>query len=274
MTITLQPRLAYALMDQIRQDDETHNEQSLKPAVESKLGYSITEQEFLGHLDYMNQKGFLQVNFAGDAYANQGPNPLPATILVKDAQLTEAGESIFDKLEKEYRDKPIESPYSAIAPENIAFLEKVMISAGLPDIFDARDISEVVFRTMRDVMSNNATQEVANELHRPASGSRADKIKEEVADLWLDTNPIVRVISSLRPPLSIDEDLFLRRVRQEGGVPKTVSTEKVLAAIFAATKEELSSDAITEVGQFLPGQIKTLWQEAKISSDSDTVPVS
>ncbi|MCM1984624.1 DUF2267 domain-containing protein [Lyngbya confervoides] len=261
MTITLQPKLAYALLDQLS-SDKSHDETSLKPAVEEKLGHPVSEKDFLGHLDYMNQRGFIQADFSGDAYADKGPNPLPSLVSLKDAQVTSSGQSLLQKLEHQMAKHSDSSKNTAISPENMAFLEKVMAKAGLPDVFDARDITEVVFRTMRDMMGNEAAQNIASELRTPASKSHAKEIQEEVADLWLDTNPIVSFISSIRPPLEIDDSLFLRRVNQEGAVPKQVSVEKVVSAIFSATKAELSSAQVQEIENHLPGQIKTLWQEA------------
>ncbi len=263
MTITLQPEIAYTLLSQIRENSsEGAPTQPLKSAVEGTLGHAISEKDFLGHLDYMNQKGYLDATFAGDAYADEGPNPLPSPVALERARLTESGLSLLQRLEQEYQDRGSEPQQPAIAPENMAFLERIMTQAGLPDIFDARDITEVVFRTMRDMMSHDAAQQVAAELHQRASDTRSDEIREEVADLWLDTNPIVSLISQLRPPLNIDADLFLRRIRQEGAVPKHIETEQVLTAIFSATKAELSPERKAEVGRCLPGQIQQLWQAA------------
>lgn len=142
-----------------------------------------------------------------------------------------------------------------------AFLEKVMIRSDLPDVFDARDITEVVFRTMRDMISNEITEKVAAELHCPASKITNREMPDEMSELWVDTNPIVRYISKVRPILDIDDQLFIRRIKQEGGVPKKVSIEQVITAVFATTKEQLPESLIKEIGEFLPGTIKTMWLE-------------
>ncbi len=60
--------------------------------------------------------------------------------------------------------------------------------------------------------------------------------------MWKDTNPLVSWLSRLRSPLQFDAQLFIPRVEQEGGMPRGTDGETVIRAIFAATKQELSSD--------------------------------
>ncbi|MGB7442622.1 MAG: DUF2267 domain-containing protein [Coleofasciculaceae cyanobacterium] len=144
------------------------------------------------------------------------------------------------------------------------FLEKVKSKAQLEDIYDARDVTEVVFRTMRDLMTTEASQRVGEELkgkdkNIPASMEEQPK---EIADLWKDTNPIVSFLSQIRPPLKFDADTFLYRIRQEGGLPKGVEPETAVMAIFSATKEELSLERIEEIAGFLPEKIKQMWLQA------------
>lgn len=144
------------------------------------------------------------------------------------------------------------------------FLEKVKSKAQLEDIYDARDVTEVVFRTMRDLMTTEASQRVGEELKGkektvPASVEEQPK---EIADLWKDTNPIVSFLSQIRPPLKFDADTFLYRIRQEGGLPKGVEPETAVTAIFSATKEELSVERVEEIAGFLPEKIKQMWLQA------------
>jgi uncharacterized protein (DUF2267 family) len=156
-----------------------------------------------------------------------------------------------------------EGPVVPIATKDMPFLEKVMLKGDLEDIFDARDIAEVVFRTMRDMMTNEATDRVASELHTEAEPTEDKALQNEIADLWTDTNPIVSFLSRVRPPLIIKADTFLFRIRQEAGLPKDVEPETVIKAVFAATKDELSEERIQEVAGFLPDKILELWQQAK-----------
>jgi uncharacterized protein (DUF2267 family) len=156
-----------------------------------------------------------------------------------------------------------EGPVVPIATKDMPFLEKVMLKGDLEDIFDARDIAEVVFRTMRDMMTNEASDRVADELHTEAEPTEDKALQNEISDLWTDTNPIVSFLSRVRPPLIIKSDTFLFRIRQESGLPKDVEPETVIKAVFAATKDELSEERIQEIAGFLPDKILELWQQAK-----------
>lgn len=155
------------------------------------------------------------------------------------------------------------------AGKHNSFLEKVMVKSGLADPYDARDITEVVFRTMRDMMTNEAVDHVAEELHSPLMEENKDKtiytatpLATEVEDLWKDTNPIVHFLSRVRPTLNIRDTTFLFRIRQESSLPSTVEPEQVVKAVFSATKDELSPERIQEIAEFLPGTVLQLWQDA------------
>jgi uncharacterized protein (DUF2267 family) len=133
------------------------------------------------------------------------------------------------------------------------FLEKVKSQGNLKDLREARNATEVVYRTMRDVMSNEAIERVEDELEQNAP--------EQVEDLWEDTNPIVHLLSRIRPNLHISPDNFLVRLRQEGNLPGA-DAETIIKAVFSATKDELSEERIAEVADYLPGRISEIWQEA------------
>lgn len=155
-----------------------------------------------------------------------------------------------------------------IQDEHRDFLHKVMAQGKLADPYDARDITEVVYRVMRDLMGKETIEHVESELHTSAANTDEKALNNEVADLWRDTNPIVGFISRIRQPLrgpapiGIDSKLFLTRVANEGGLPPTTNAETVVTAVFSATKEELSSDRIQEVATCLPDQIRALWEAA------------
>lgn len=157
---------------------------------------------------------------------------------------------------------------SPIADKDMPFLEKVMREADISDLYDARDITEVIFRTMRDMMTNEAVDHVSEELHAPLKDNAdrtiyaATPLATEVEDLWQDTNPIVHFLSRVRPPLVIRDETFLFRVRQEAGLQPDVETEKIVKAVFSATKDELSEDRIREISGFLPGTVRQLWEDA------------
>jgi uncharacterized protein (DUF2267 family) len=151
-----------------------------------------------------------------------------------------------------------------------SFLKKVMVQGELEDLYDARDIAEVVFRTMRDMMPTEVSDRVAAELQGEAISNRypqgvatRDKaLQNDIADLWRDTNPVVRFLSRLRPPLVIEPETFLLRIRQEAGLSNGVEPEVAIAAVFSAVKAELSQERIDEITEFLPGTIKQMWRRA------------
>lgn len=149
-----------------------------------------------------------------------------------------------------------------IATKDTPFLEKVMTKSGLSDLYDARDITEVVFRTMRDMMPNETVDRVASELQKEMEPTTEKALQNDIEDLWQDTNPLVRFISRVRQPLVIKDDTFLFRVKQEAGLQNTVDPETAVKAVFSATKDELSDDRIQEIKGFLPGTVQRLWQEA------------
>lgn len=149
-----------------------------------------------------------------------------------------------------------------IADKDKPFLEKVQRQANLPDIYDARDLTVIVYRTMRDLMTTEASKQVESELKTPAEVTKNKRLQLDISELWRDTNPLVAWLSNLRPPLKFDDETFIARIGREGGVPRSSSAEQVIKAVFSATKAELSSEKVTEIGECLPGKIKTFWQEA------------
>lgn len=162
----------------------------------------------------------------------------------------------------------IEDSRTVIADEHRSFLEKVMVRSGFADLYDARDFTEVVFRVMRDLMTTEASDRVESELHTEAVPTDEKALQMEVAELWKDTNPIVRFLSRVRQPLrgpapaGIDSNLFLTRVANEGGLPGTVNRDQAIQAVFAATKDELSQERIQEIAGWLPDRIRQLWEQA------------
>ena len=137
-----------------------------------------------------------------------------------------------------------------IGPNEETFLKKVMQRSSIPDIYAARDITIVVLRSLRDLVSTEVSEKTAE-----------DFSDEKIAQLWKDANPIVAALAKLRPPLNIDTETFLRRIRQEGGLPKNVSPESAVIAVFSAIREELSDERRQEISSFLPGGLKVMWEQ-------------
>jgi uncharacterized protein (DUF2267 family) len=282
MPIPLREDVAYIILKKINESGQKMHEVGFD--AEDFIGRSLTQAELLGHLDYLNQMQFIKAEFTGNAYANQedvpdavdakefdlriansygSPDgPLPHLITFKAAELTEKGRKILERMEANPPEALNEGPSVAIATDDMPFLEKVAIRGNLEDIFDARDITEVVFRTMRDMMTKEASDRVASELHEMVEPTEDKALQNEIADLWNDTNPITRFLSRVRPPLKIKSGTFLFRINQEAGLPRAVGAETIVKAVFWATKEELSEERIKEVAGFLPDEIRQLWNEA------------
>ncbi|MGK7909037.1 MAG: DUF2267 domain-containing protein [Synechococcus sp.] len=133
------------------------------------------------------------------------------------------------------------------------FLETVAVQGGLDSTYDARDIAEVVFRSIRDLMPTEASDRIASEL---------DGKSDSLAQLWKDTNLIVRWLSRVRPPLEVKDEVFLTRIQQEAGVPLYVDSADVMVAVFRGIKEVLSLETNSEIARHLPGQIRVAWNRA------------
>lgn len=287
MTISLREDVMYILLEKIGQSAYESNEGKEISFTEADFaGREMTEADLLGHLDYLNQKDFIEAEFEGNAYAEQDdvPNvvnpeqvdefriantlgaedgPLPHLIRFKEAKLTEKGKQILKKMEEKKPEALQKGPASPIASENEPFLEKVKTKSGVDDIFDARDISEVVFRTMRDLMDTQVVDRVSEELKgEKAVPSDDQSLQGDLSQLWKDTNPIVAFLSRVRPVLNIDDETFLFRIRQEGGLQRGIEPELAVSAVFSATKDELSQERIQEITEVLPGRIRQIWEKA------------
>ena len=284
MPIALKDDVMYILLKKIHQGDGS-GKHSVDFNSTDFTGRNLTISDFIGHLDYLNQKQYIDADFSGNAYANQedvpdlideeevdfrvantfgAPDgPLPHLIRFKRAQLTPKGEKMLERMEERPPEALQSGASTPIVDKYTPFLEEVALKAELPDIFDARDLTNLVYRTMRDLMPNEASEAVESELHDEIEeGAKNKRLQDEIADLWKDDNPIVSWISKVRPPLKFDADTFIFRIEKEGGLPKGTTGEKVINAVFSATKQELSDDVKKQVSEFLPGKIKDMWEAA------------
>ncbi len=293
MPISIRDDVVYIMLKKIDECDQVPGPDPVHFTETDFAGLELTPVDILGHLDFLNQRQYINAEFSGNAYGNQedvpdavdpkefgfriantygsSDGPLPHLIEFQKAELTEKGKAMLEDMEvnspKAMLDK--KGLTVPIATKDTPFLEKVMIKAELAELYDARDITEVVFRTMRDMMSNEAVDRVESELHVPLDDGNPDKtlytatpLATEVADLWQDTNPIVHFLSRVRPQLHIKSDTFLFRVKQEAGLPPTTTPEETVSAVFSATKDELSEERIQEIATFLPDKIRELWVNA------------
>ena len=260
MTIELKEDIAYILLKKM--SDRPSSESALNLSATDFVGRNTDKSEILAHLDYLNQKGYINADFDGDAYANSGPNPLPDAVELEAVELTPSGKKLFQQMSENPPEELQSGPSTEIATKDMDFLKKVMLKGNISSIYDARDLTEVVFRTMRDLMTTSAADDVATELHTEASHTDKKAAQEEVAFLWEDSNPLVRLLSKIRPALKFDDDTFFFRIEKEGGLPKTTGPQTVVKAVFSATKDELSAEKVTEIAEFMPGKVRQLWEEA------------
>ena len=285
MTIQLREDVAYILLRKINEAGHNGGKQEVSFEDSDFAGRSLTKAGLLGHLDYLNQKQYINADFSGNAYGNQedvpdafnpkevdirvantygaSDGPLPHLIAFEKAELTDKGRKMLEKMEANPPGSLKEGPVTPIATKDMPFLEKILLRGELEDIFDARDITEVVFRTMRDLMTTKAADQVAGELQQEAEPTQDKALQNEIADLWKDTNPIVGFLSRIRPPLKNKSENFIRRINQEAGLPKGVEPETAIKAVFSATKDELSAERIQEIAGWMPeGRVKELWDQA------------
>lgn len=299
MPIQIRDDVVYTVLKRINETGQQGMHEVKFGADDFFPGIQITLAEFLGTLDYLNQKQYIKAEFTGNAYANQedvpdtvapkefdfriansfgAPDgPLPHLITFKAAELTEKGRKMLDKMEADPPKSLTEGVSVPIATKDMPFLEKVMLKSGLEDIFDARDVTEVIYRAMRDLMPTETSEKVEGELHKEVLHTDDKALQMEIADLWKDTNPIVGFLSKIRAPFdhsnrhnpadisNVNDDRFLTRVHNESPMAVTghdLDREQVVKAVFSATKEELSPERSQEISNYLPGRVKELWEEA------------
>ncbi|WP_017720367.1 DUF2267 domain-containing protein [Kamptonema formosum] len=165
-------------------------------------------------------------------------------------------------MEANFYNSQRQGPAVPTAPKNMPFLEKVRVAGELEDISDAREIALAVFRTMRELIPLEASDRVAGELQEVTLQADGKPPHNEIASLWEDTNPLVRFFRRLRPAYQKEPDIS-SRIRQKAGLASRAAPEAVIKAVFSATKDELSPGTIQEIGRFLPGEIRRMWEESK-----------
>jgi uncharacterized protein (DUF2267 family) len=113
---------------------------------------------------------------------------------------------------------------------------------------------------MRDMMPNDVVDRITDELSKASAANGGEVSSTAIAELWRDTNPLVRWLSRVRAPMDIKPENFIMRIGQEAGLSRGITPEDAIAAVFAAMKAELSPERIREVDDYLPGSIRQLWR--------------
>lgn len=144
------------------------------------------------------------------------------------------------------------------ATEQKPFLEKVVENSPLNDTNEAQVATKVVFRLLRDLMPTDEIEQLEEEFEGQKSGAETS-----MDELWDDPNVMVAFFSRISPlrQLSINASTFFLRLKQEGALPKDADPKAVTKAIFSATQDELSQPRIDEIAQFLPDEIRQLWEQ-------------
>lgn len=70
MTIALRDDVMYILLNKISEENNQGKEATDFQSTDF-TGRNLTIADFLGHLDYLNQKQYINADFSGNAYANQ-----------------------------------------------------------------------------------------------------------------------------------------------------------------------------------------------------------
>ena len=97
MTIAIRDDLTYILLKQIGEGNGSRGESAIRNAAEEYVGKEIPEAELLGHLDYLNQREYIKAQFTGEPYG--GTEILPDVVTFKQADLTEKGRKLLQKME-------------------------------------------------------------------------------------------------------------------------------------------------------------------------------
>lgn len=267
MTVAIREDLTYILLKQIGEGNGSRGESAIRNAAEEYGGTDVTEAELLGHLDYLNQREYIKAEFTEEPYRR--PELLPPLVTFKDADLTAKGRKLLLKMEanppKSLCQKGSATP---IPSRDMPFLEKVMVKGCLEDIFVARNITEIVYQAMRDLMSAEASDRVRSKLHQQVVPADSKTLPTEIAKLWKDTDPVTKFLRWRRlpwqqsTPFLTNSDLFALRVVREGVLPSGVKPETAIAAVFSAMKDELPQERIMEIAGFLPDRIRKLWESA------------
>ncbi|MBD2021072.1 DUF2267 domain-containing protein, partial [Leptolyngbya sp. FACHB-36] len=119
---TIRDDVVYIMLRKIHESDRGPGPDEVDFTEQDFIGMQVTPADFLSHLDYLNQRQYINAEFTGNAYANQEDTPdaanpqefgfriansfgapdgpLPHLITFKKAELTEKGRAMLEDMEK------------------------------------------------------------------------------------------------------------------------------------------------------------------------------
>jgi uncharacterized protein (DUF2267 family) len=121
---------------------------------------------------------------------------------------------------------------------------RVSIEADIEAPEDAQRAAAAVLRALRDRLTVTEAAQAAAQLPR------------ELKRLWSTGRR-----AQLRP-VKLRRREFLERVRVDGGLTSLQQSERVIDAVFAALKEQLSPGEAGDIVAQLPRDLKTQWTRA------------
>jgi uncharacterized protein (DUF2267 family) len=121
---------------------------------------------------------------------------------------------------------------------------RVGVEAGLDTLDDARRATAAVLHALRDRLTPAEADQAAAQLPR------------ELKELWYGGPPPAAA------PAKVHVGEFLRRVRDDAGLPDLRTAELATDAVFAALKEQLSDGESDDILAQLPRDLKRVWVQA------------
>jgi len=121
---------------------------------------------------------------------------------------------------------------------------RVGVEADLDSPDEARRATAAVLHALRDRLTPREAAQAAAQL------------PQELKDLWRAGS------STAWPPIKMHRREFLERVKSEGELADLPTAERVIDAVFAALKEQLSDGETDDILAQLPQDLKPVWRRA------------
>jgi uncharacterized protein (DUF2267 family) len=121
---------------------------------------------------------------------------------------------------------------------------RVGIEADLESLEEARHVTAVVLRALRDRLTPEEAEQASAQL--PA----------ELKQLWHGD------AGTMRPPVKMHRQEFYERVRAEAGLPSVRTAALATDAVFAALKDQISDGECGDILAQLPRDLKQVWMHA------------